>query len=152
MLLLHSFGLVAAVTLFETVNAINGCPTADTVFTGAGGIRYRICADTDFVGKSTSVTPNVASTIACAKLCDQSINCFKAVYDTTARACHFKALTKINWVGNARYDVIQAEQVNIARCPSAETKYTRSGVSGYMDGQCERSNDLTESLQDLQGH
>jgi galactose oxidase len=129
MLLLHSFGLVAAVTLFRTAHAINACPVADTVFTGAGGIRYRVCADTDLVGSSTSVTQNVASTTACAKLCDQSTNCFKAVYDTQARSCHFKGLTKLQWVDNARFDVIQAEQVNIARCPTAETKITSSGVS-----------------------
>jgi galactose oxidase len=131
MLVLHSFGLLAAVSLFQVAHSLNACPVADTVFTGTGGIRYRICPDTDFVGKSTSVTQNVASVTACAQLCDRSTNCFKAVYDTTTRACHFKALTQLTWAENDRFDVIQAEQVNIARCPSTETKYTNGDV-GYL--------------------
>jgi galactose oxidase len=129
MLHLTLFGLLATVTLFQTAHSLNACPGADTVFTGTKGIRYRVCPDTDLVGQSTSVIPNVASVTACAKRCDESMNCFKAVYDTTNRICHFKGLRKLEWVDNARFDVIQAEQVNIARCPYAETTYTNGGVS-----------------------
>jgi galactose oxidase len=123
------FGLLTAVTLFQTAHSLNACSGADTVFTGTGGIRYRICPNTDLTGLSTSVTPNIASVTACAKLCDQSMNCFKAVWDTKTRDCHFKGLTKLKWVDNTRFNVIQAEQVNIARCPSAETTYKAGGVS-----------------------
>ena len=126
---LKVLGFLAAVTLFKSAYAINACPVADTVFTGTGGIRYRVCPDTDLVGESTSVTANVASVTACAQLCDQTMNCFRAVYDTQTLDCHFKGLGTLNWAANARYDVIQAEQVNIARCPYAETTYASGGVS-----------------------
>ncbi|KAH7066795.1 galactose oxidase-like protein precursor [Paraphoma chrysanthemicola] len=124
MLHLNAIGLLAAVTLFHSAHALNGCPTADTVFTGTQGIRYRVCLDTDLVGDTQSITANVASTTACAQACDQNINCFKAVYDTQTRDCHIKANGNLNWVDNARFDVIQAEQVNVARCPYTETTYT----------------------------
>ncbi|KAF2828054.1 galactose oxidase-like protein precursor [Ophiobolus disseminans] len=124
---LKLLGLLAAATLFHTTHAINACPVADTLFTGTGGIRYRICPDTDLIGESTLVTANVASVTACAQLCDQAMNCFKAVYDTQTRDCHFKGFGNMNWQPNARFDVVQAEQVNIARCPYAETTYTNGG-------------------------
>jgi galactose oxidase len=129
MLHLNLFGFLATVTLFQAAHSLNACPGADTVFTGAKGIRYRVCPDTDLVGQSTSVIPNVASVTACAKCCDESMGCFKAVYDTTNRDCHFKGLKTLNWVESARFDVIQAEQVNIARCPDAETTYKSGSVS-----------------------
>ncbi|KAF2024328.1 galactose oxidase-like protein precursor [Setomelanomma holmii] len=90
--------LLAVVTLLEGAHPLNSCPVADNVFTGTGGIRYWVCPDTDFVGESTSVTANVASTTACTQACDQNIGCFKA-----------------------------AEQINIARCPYTETIYTAAG-------------------------
>ncbi|KAH7081052.1 galactose oxidase-like protein precursor [Paraphoma chrysanthemicola] len=124
MLHLNALGLLATITLLHSAHALNGCPTADTVFTGTQGIRYRVCLDTDLVGDTQSITANVASTTACAQACDQNINCFKAVYDTQTRDCHIKANGNLNWVDNARFDVIQAEQVNIARCPYTETAYT----------------------------
>lgn len=123
---------IAAVTFSGAAYAINACPVADTIFTGTGGIKYRICPDTDLIGESTLVTANVASVTACAQLCDQNMNCFKAVYDTQTRDCHFKGLGKMNWAANARFDVVQAEQVNIARCPYTETTYTNAAVSPYM--------------------
>jgi galactose oxidase len=129
MLHLTLFRLLATVTLFKAAHSLNACPGADTVYTGAKGIRYLVCPDTDLVGQSTSVIPNVASVTACAKRCDESMNCFKAVYDTTKQVCHFKGTKNLEWVDNARFDVIQAEQVNIARCPYGETKYTNGGVS-----------------------
>jgi galactose oxidase len=128
MLHLNLFGFLATVTLFQAAHSLNACPGADTVFTGAKGVRYRVCPDTDLVGQSTSVIPNVASVTACAKRCDESMNCFKAVYDITKRDCHFKGTKKLDWVDNARFDVIQAEQVNIARCPYAETTYKTGSV------------------------
>jgi hypothetical protein len=123
------FKLLLTVSFLKTVNAINACPVADTVYTGIGGIRYRICLDTDLTGGSNSVTANIATVTACAQLCDQSIGCFKAVYDTQTKDCHFKALAGLNWVADARFDVVQMEQVNIARCPYAETTYTNNNVS-----------------------
>ncbi|OAL47793.1 galactose oxidase-like protein precursor [Pyrenochaeta sp. DS3sAY3a] len=131
MLYLNLLQLLSASILFSTVHSLNSCPAADTVYTGSGGIRYRICPDTDLVGESTSITPNVASNTACAQLCDQNMSCFKAVYDTQTRDCHIKGYAGLNWVDNARFDVIQAEQVNIARCPYTETTYTNNGVSKY---------------------
>jgi hypothetical protein len=129
MLQLNTIGLFAAVTLFKATSAINACPVDDTLFTGAGGIRYRICPDSDLVGPSTSVTPNVASTAACAQLCDKTMNCFKAVYDTRTRQCHVKGQGNLKWGVNAQFDVIQAEQINIARCPYEETAFSNAGVS-----------------------
>jgi galactose oxidase len=122
-------GLLAAVTLFEGAYALKGCPVADTLITGAGGIRYRVCPNTDLVGRSDSITKNVASTAACAQLCDKSMNCFKAVYDTQTRDCHIKGTGLLTWVDNGRFDVIQAEQINIARCPYDQTTYKNGGVS-----------------------
>lgn len=126
---LKALGLLATVTLFNTAYATNACPVEETVFTGAGGIRYRICPDTDLVGRSGLVTQNVASVTACAQLCDRAMDCFKAVYDTQTRACHFKGLGLLTWSANPRFEVIQAEQVNIACCPYPETTYTSGGVS-----------------------
>ena len=120
--------LLIAITL-RPVYAINACPTNDTVYTGAEEIRYRICPGTDLTGNSNLVTPNVTSVLACAQLCDQNLGCFKAVYDTQTNNCHFKALTGLTWTPDARFDVIQAEQINIARCPYNETTYTNNGVS-----------------------
>lgn len=142
--------LLSALLLIKTAAAINACPVTDTVYTGTGGIRYRLCPDTDLTGGSTSVTANVASLTACAQLCDQSMNCFKAVYDTQTKDCHFKALTGLAWVANTRYDVIQAEQINIARCPYTETTYTNAGVSTlilYMS--MILTLEFTENIQDL---
>ncbi|KAH7407041.1 galactose oxidase-like protein precursor [Phaeosphaeria sp. MPI-PUGE-AT-0046c] len=123
----NTFGLLAAVTLLQTAHSLNICPGTDSVFTGAQGIRYRICPDTDLVGRSTSVYQDVASTTACAKRCDESMNCFKAVYDTQTRACHFKGITNLKWVDNGRFDVIQAEQIDIASCPYDETTEKAGG-------------------------
>jgi galactose oxidase len=142
--------LLTAVSLFKTAHSINACPGADTVFTGTGGIRYRICPDTDLVGPTLSLTRNVATVTACAQLCDKSMNCFKAVYDTRTRDCHFKALAGLNWAANVRYDVVQAEQINIARCPYAETTYASNGVSGiYQLKVASGTNKPPENLQSL---
>lgn len=148
---LRYLGVLAAAALFESTHAINACPVTDTVFTGAGGIRYRVCPDTDLIGDTTTLTANVASTTACAQLCDQAMNCFRAVYDTQTRDCHIKGAGNIDWQPNARFDVIQAEQVNIARCPYAETAYANGGVSRGAIRHKTRTNSDTEKLQDLQG-
>ena len=131
--MLRSNAIVVVLTflLFKTSAAINACPVTDTVFTGTQGIRYRVCPDTDLNGDSQVITPNVASTTACAQLCDNALNCFKAVYDTQTRDCHIKANVGLNWQPNGRFDVIQAEQINIAKCPYAETTYTNNGVSRF---------------------
>lgn len=125
----NTFGLLAAVILFQTAHSLNACPGTDSVFVGTQGIRYRICPNTDLVGLSVSVYPNIASTTACAKLCDGSLNCFKAVYDTQGRSCHFKDHRRLNWVDNRRFVVIQTEQVDITRCPYDETTQKAGGVS-----------------------
>jgi hypothetical protein len=121
------FAVLSAATLLHFTHALNACPGTDDVFTGAEGIRYRVCPGTDLTGPSTSIK-RVASVTACAKLCDQSMDCFKAVYDTRTKACHFKDLTGLTWVANDRFQVIQAEQVNIARCPHNEWTYHRNRV------------------------
>ncbi|KAF1925111.1 copper radical oxidase [Didymella exigua CBS 183.55] len=123
----NAIALVSTFCLFQTSVAINACPVTDTAFTGSQGIRYRVCPGTDLIGGSQSVTPNVASTTACAQLCDGAMNCFKAVYDTQTKDCHIKATAGLNWQPNARYNVIQAEQINIAKCPYPETTYTNNG-------------------------
>ena len=129
MLRLNLVALVSTSILFQTSAAINACPVTDTLFTGTQGIRYRVCPDTDLAGGSLSVTANVASTTACAQVCDSAMNCFKAVYDTQTKDCHIKANAGLTWQANARYDVIQAEQINIAKCPYTETTYTNNSVS-----------------------
>ncbi|KNG46078.1 copper radical oxidase [Stemphylium lycopersici] len=118
--------VLSASVLFQFTNALNACPGADTVFTGAEGIRYRVCPGTDLVGPTASVKPRVASVTACAKLCDKSMDCFKAVYDTKTKACHFKEIAGLEWVASDRFQVIQAEQINIARCPANEWTYHRN--------------------------
>jgi galactose oxidase len=57
------------------------------------------------------------------------LNCFKAVFDTQSKGCHIKANAGLKWQPNGRFDVIQAEQINIAKCPYTETAYTNNGVS-----------------------
>lgn len=128
----NTFGLLAAATLFQTAHSLNDCPSTDSVFTGAQGIRYRICPKTDLVGLSVKVYPNVATTAACAKLCDESMNCFRAVYDTQGRSCHFKDHRRLNWVDNNRFVVIQTEQVDITSCPYDETTQKAGGVSSSI--------------------
>jgi galactose oxidase len=123
------FALLSAALLFHATNALNACPGTDNVFTGSGGIIYRVCPGTDLTGPSTSVTPKLASVAACAQLCDKSMNCFKAVYDTRTKDCHFKGLTGLDWVTDARFETVQAEQVNIASCPHGEWTYHRNRVS-----------------------
>lgn len=119
---------VSAIALFLPASALNGCPVTDSIFTGAQGIRYRVCPNTDLVGRSITITPNIASATACAQLCDKNIGCFKAVYDKQGSVCHIKDRTGLNWVDSARFDVIQAEQINIATCPYPEPNYTKNGV------------------------
>jgi hypothetical protein len=140
MLRSNAIAVLSTFLLFQTSAAINACPVTDTVFSGTQGIRYRVCPDTDLIGESQSVTHNVASTTACAQLCDRAINCFKAVYDTQTKACHIKGTGDLNWQPNARFDVIQAERINIARCPYTETTYTYDGVSDLV---CRRLPQLT---------
>ncbi|KAF1359310.1 galactose oxidase-like protein precursor [Lizonia empirigonia] len=128
MLPFRAIAVVSAFFLFKTSAAINACPVTDTVFTGTGGIRYRVCPDTDLIGDSQSITPNITSTTACAQLCDKALNCFKAVYIPQTKDCHIKATAGLDWQPNNQgYDVIQAEQINIAKCPYAETTYTNNG-------------------------
>lgn len=124
----NTITFISIFLLFRISAAINACPVTDTTFTGTQGIRYRVCPDTDLIGASQSITPNVASTTACAQLCDGALNCFKAVYDTQTRDCHIKANAGLNWQPNGRFDVIQAEQVNIAKCPYPETTYINNEV------------------------
>lgn len=140
--------VVSAVALFLPASALNGCPGADTVFTGNTGIRYRVCENTDLVGDSLSITPNIANVQACAQLCDANMNCFKAVYDTVTRDCHVKVQAGLNWVDNQRFDVIQAEQVNIAKCPYPETTYTNNGKTYKI---CRDTDMRGASAQILQG-
>ena len=129
--------VLSAAILFQSTNALNACPGTDTVFTGTQGIRYRVCPGTDLTGPTVSVTPKVASVAACAKLCDKSMDCFKAVYDTRTKDCHFKEIAGLNWVANDRYQVVQAEQVNIARCPAGEWTYGRNKVSSREKLRCD---------------
>lgn len=124
-----TLALISSFILFQSSEAINACPGTDTVYTGKQGIRYRICPGTDYTGPSLKVTPKIASTQACAQLCDTSLDCFKGVYDTQTKDCHLKATAGIKWQANARFDVIQAEQINIARCPYDEASYKNSAVS-----------------------
>ncbi|RMZ68166.1 kelch domain-containing [Pyrenophora seminiperda CCB06] len=126
MLLHKQLAVLSASLLFQFTYGFNACPGTDTVFTGSEGIRYRICPGTDLTGKTASVKPKIASVQACAQLCDASIDCFKAVYDTRTKDCHFKETTGLAWVANTRFQVIQAEQVNIARCPANEWTYHRN--------------------------
>lgn len=121
--------VLSAAILFQSTNALNACPGTDTVFTGKKGVRYRICPATDLTGPTSKVTRNIASATACAQLCDQDAECFKAVYDTQTKNCHFKEITGLDWVDSARFQTIQAEQINIARCPANEGTYHRNRVS-----------------------
>ncbi|EDU43973.1 galactose oxidase [Pyrenophora tritici-repentis] len=121
-----SLAVLSASLLFQFTNALNACPGTDTIFTGSQGIRYRVCPGTDLTGPTVTVKPKIASVEACAKLCDASMDCFKAVYDNRTKDCHFKEVAGLTWVANTRYQVIQAEQVNIARCPQNEWTYHRN--------------------------
>lgn len=140
MLRSNTLVIVSCFLLFQTSAAINACPNTDTVFTGTQGVRYRICPGSDLVGRTEKLIPKIASTAACGQLCDKSLDCFKAVYDTQTKDCHFKATAGLKWQASGRFDVIQAEQINIARCPYDETTYKNSGVSLTMYW---RSNILT---------
>lgn len=149
MLRFKAITFLSAFLLFETSTAINACPITDVVFTGTQDIRYRICPGTDLIGDSQVITPNVASATACANLCDGALNCFKAVYDTQNRDCHIKANAGLNWQPNERFTVIQAEQINIAKCPYTETAYTNNGVSEPVTRREAILTSFSEKLQDL---
>jgi galactose oxidase len=148
--MLHStLVIVSYFLLFQTSAAINACPNTDTVYTGSQGIRYRVCTGTDLVGPTEKLNRGVRSARACAQLCDESLDCFKAVYDTKMRQCHFKATTGLKWQANTQFDVIQAEQINIARCPSAETTYKSGDVSATINSSRLILTEYTEFVQDL---
>lgn len=121
--------LFATAIFLEATLALNACPNADTIYTGNGGVRYRICTGSDLIGESLQVTPNVDSETSCAQRCDQNMNCFKAVYNRQNGDCHFKGYNGLNWQPSDVFTVIQAEQVNIAQCPYQETTYNNNGVS-----------------------
>jgi galactose oxidase len=150
MLRLSASSLLSALALFQTAHALNACPSGETIYTGNGGIRYRVCPGTDLIGESLSVTNNVASVTACAQICDQNMNCFKAVYDKQNRVCHMKGYGNLNWQPNGQFDTVQAEQVNIAKCPYGETTYTNNGVSHrFQQQKCRLLTHAVEDLQDL---
>jgi galactose oxidase len=151
MVRINTISILSFVFLFNTTSALNACPVTDTVFTGADGVRYRVCPDSDYTGKTQKLINNIASTNACAQLCSKSLDCFKAVYDKQSKICHFKGVEKLKWVANKRFDVIQAEQINIARCPYPETKATANGVSNRHQ-QVLLNTDDAEKIHALQGH
>ena len=141
--------IVSYFLLFKTSAAINACPNSDTVSTGSQGIRYRVCPGTDLVGPTEKLNRGVRSARACAQLCNESLDCFKAVYDTKTRQCHFKATAGLKWQANTQFDVIQAEQINIARCPYAETTYKSGDVCATINNLCLVLISCTEFFQDL---
>ncbi|KAH7087400.1 hypothetical protein FB567DRAFT_345231 [Paraphoma chrysanthemicola] len=86
---------------------INQCPTGERVVQRAG-VQYAICPNTDYMGTTDRLIPNVQSAEQCAGWCTQASFCQKAVFEPRASACHIKTSTEpLQWTYNPRYDSIR---------------------------------------------
>ena len=86
-----SNGIFDSIRVAPVVPApITACPTAETT-ASSNGKTFSICPSSDFQVPSYQITPNVASTSACAQLCTADAQCQRAVYDNIYSYCHLKA-------------------------------------------------------------
>lgn len=125
-------GLLASAGLLGITSALDACPNNERFYTGASGMRYKLCPNSDFLGETIQIRGNVDSLEDCAAMCDQNRNCFRGVYDRIYRYCHVKAQGNMRWEPSQQFDVIQQDLRDIARCPGTETSYSSNGVSGKV--------------------
>jgi galactose oxidase len=121
--------LLITATFFKVAHALDACPSGEKIYTGATGMSYKLCPNSDFVGETVQIRGNVNSLEDCAAMCDENKNCYRGVYDHTYRYCHVKAQGEMRWEPSQQFDVIQQHFKDIARCPSQETSYFSNGVS-----------------------
>ncbi|KAJ3529381.1 hypothetical protein NM208_g9787 [Fusarium decemcellulare] len=131
MFLTRLAGIVAVFTTLQIpVAAIEACPSTERPWTSSRGLRYSFCSGSDYQGPSLQITPDVASTQACAQICSQSPVCSKAVYDKRDRQCHIKNIaTELAWAVDDRFDAIHLSEklrlgAFISKCPGTEATYT----------------------------
>lgn len=121
--------LLSAAAFLGVTHALDACPSGERIYTGASGMSYTLCPNTDLQGATVQGRANVNSLDDCAAMCDQNKNCYRAVYDHVTRYCHIKAQGNMPWEPNQQFDVIQQDFREIARCPGQETSYSSNGVS-----------------------
>lgn len=121
--------LLAVASLYGVTHALDACPNGERTYTGASGMSYKLCPNSDFVGATAQGRANVNSLDDCAAICDQDKNCYRGVYDHINRYCHIKAQGNMPWEASQQFDVIQQDFKDIARCPGQETAYSSNGVS-----------------------
>ncbi|KAI1871919.1 hypothetical protein JX265_005905 [Neoarthrinium moseri] len=106
---------------FSEGTVIARCVFSETSYTGARG-TFQTCPGTDLQGASARIVTGVASSAACAKLCDATSGCDKAVFDKSVSVCHIKDTTAmLIWAMNKRYDVIQRK---VAATPAATGQWS----------------------------
>jgi galactose oxidase len=121
--------LLSAATLLGTTHALDACPNGEKIYTGASGMSYKLCPNSDFLGETVQIRGNVNSIEDCAAMCDENKSCYRGVYDHTYRYCHIKGQGDMRWEPSQQFDVIQQNFKDIARCPGQETPYSGNGVS-----------------------
>jgi galactose oxidase len=120
--------LLTAATFLRFSRALDACPDGEKIYTGASGMSYKLCPNSDFLGESVQVRGNVNSIEDCTAMCDENKSCYRAVYDHVYRYCHVKKQGDMRWEPSQQFDVIQQNFKDIARCPGQETSYFSNGV------------------------
>lgn len=83
---------------------INKCPYTESTTTGSNGIKYQVCAGTDYEGRSLQIVQNIASNTDCIQLCVNTDGCTKTVFDNVAMVCHIKDDSgNLIWSTNRRF-------------------------------------------------
>lgn len=122
--------LLTAATFIGLIDALVACPNGERIYTGASGMSYKLCPNSDLQGETVQGRGNVNSLEDCAAMCDENKNCYRGVYDHINRYCHVKAQGNMPWEPSQQFDVIQQDLREIARCPGQETSYSSNAVSG----------------------
>ncbi|TLS22552.1 uncharacterized protein PpBr36_09953 [Pyricularia pennisetigena] len=85
---------------------IDRCPKAETNTTDSQGRTWTTCPNSDFLGPTIQITPNVASSAACQELCAANSACNRAVWDRLGY-CHTKGAGQ-EWVSSAnKFDTVR---------------------------------------------
>ncbi|EMD93152.1 hypothetical protein COCC4DRAFT_179288 [Bipolaris maydis ATCC 48331] len=116
--------LLTTTAFLGTTLALDACPNGERIYTGASGMSYKLCPNSDFLGETVQIRGNVNSLEECAAMCDENKNCYRGVYDHDYRYCHIKGQGDMRWEPSQQFDVIQQNFRDIARCPGQETSYS----------------------------
>ncbi|KAI4601032.1 hypothetical protein KJ359_012219 [Pestalotiopsis sp. 9143b] len=115
------FNVIYINNTFAEGTIIARCPFTGTNYTGTAGV-YSTCPDTDLQGTSLQIVGSIATSDACAKLCDTTSGCTQAVFDKAGKYCHIKDTTGLlTWVYNKKYNVVKK---NVAATPATTGQWT----------------------------